>query len=144
MPAPVGTYDLNACTLMIGTFQVSGFGEGDGITIEPVEDAQVPTFGIGGAVAVSRSGVTAHNVTINVLTTSKSYKHLSDLLEAQFAETPIQALAFRLMDPGNGDSVSDSHFVFTARPAMSKGKTVASVDFKGVLPSPTIRRGADL
>jgi hypothetical protein len=142
--APLRTYDLARVNLVIGTFAISGFGDGDAIVIEPVESAGEVTHGADGDATFSRSNVKTHTVTISLMATSKAYKDLMGLYDVQRLEAPIAELPFLMQDEITGDLVRSRYFVFTDVPAITKSKTVSGVEIKGFINRPTIVYGANL
>ena len=144
MGAPLRTYDLGKVNLVIGSFAITGFGDGDAVTIEPVEAAGEVTHGADGEATFSRSNVKTHTVTISLMATSRAYKDLMDLYEVQRLEAPIAELPFLMQDEITGDLVRSRYFVFTDVPSITKSKTVSGVEIKGFITKPTIRYGASL
>lgn len=144
MSAPLRTYDLGKVNLVIGSFSITGFGDGDAVTIEPIEAVGEVTHGADGHATFSRSNVRTHTVTISLMATSKAYKNLMSLYEVQRLEAPIEELAFLMEDEITGDLVRSRYFVFTDVPGITKAKTVSGVEIKGVINNPTIKYGDSL
>ena len=144
MSAPLRTYDLKHVNLVVGSFSITGFGDGDAVTIEPVESVGEVTHGADGQATFSRSNVTTHTVTINVQATSRAYKDLMSLYATQKDEAPIEELPFLMEDEITGDLVRSRYFVFTDTPGITKAKSVSAAEIKGIINKPTIRYGASL
>lgn len=138
-----GTYDLTAVMLMIGGIQITGFADGDVITFTHPEALVEPTVGADGQVVMSKLANDHMECEITLLPTSESYPLLYELLVAQHPPgigTKIVPLAFLCEDTINGEQVSTSDAVFTARPDVSMGKTIGDRVFKMYLPN----AGADM
>lgn len=144
MSAPLRTYDLKRVNLVIGTFPITGFADGDAISIEPAESVGEVTHGADGDATFSRSNVTTHNVTINVQATSAAYKDLMGLYAVQRLQAPIEELPFLMEDEITGDLVRSRYFVFTDTPGITKAKSVSGAEIKGFINKPTIKYGVNL
>ncbi len=144
MATPLRTYDLKQVTLVVGTFSITGFADGDAVTIEPVESVGELTHGADGEATFSRTNVTTHTVTINVQSTSSAYKDLMALYAIQRLQSPIEELPFLMQDGITGDLVRSRHFVFTDVPGITKAKSVSAAEIKGFIAKPTIKYGVNL
>jgi hypothetical protein len=133
---PLKSYDLAKLLLIVGGYDISGFGEDGGVTLELGADRYEKTVGADGEVAVSANNDNTVIATINVMETSKAYRVLADLQRDQEDEEgALPALDFLMRDPINGDKVSDRYAVFMNKPAPSKGKKVGSREFRILLPN---------
>lgn len=133
---PLKSYDLSKILLIVGGYDISGFGEDGGVTFEIPSARYEDTVGADGEVAVSANNDNRMYAVINVMETSKAYKTLADLQKDQEAEDgALPALAFLMRDPINGDEVSDRYAAFMTKPAPSKGKKVGSREFRILLPN---------
>lgn len=144
MPGFTGSYDLNQCFLIIGSYRIDGFGDGDVISIEPRSDLGDVTVGADGSTAFYRNNNKVHDVKIVVLSTSKGHKNLAALLAAQAGEDEVSRLRFSFEDTLNGDKCVDKQALFKARPSLIRGTgQVGSVEYSIILPSPTLTYGAN-
>jgi hypothetical protein len=133
---PLKTYDLKKNILIVGGYDISGFGEDGGISYELGADRFEPTVGADGEVTVSANNNNSMVATIKLMETSKAYKVLADLQTAQEDEEgALPALPYLHRDPINGDKVSDRFAVFLNKPAPSKGKKVGEREFRILLPN---------
>ena len=144
MSNPLRTCDLKHVNIVVGTFSISGFGDGDALTIEPVESLGEMIHGADGHPTWSRSNVKTHTVTLNMQSTSTAYKNLMALCEAQQAEGAIEELPFLMEDEINGDFVRSRHFIFSDRPGFTKAKSVSAAEIKGFITQPTNKYGVNL
>jgi len=93
MSTPLKTYDLASVFLLIGGYQIGGFGEDGAVSFEygkPVASAKV---GGDGQAVVSRNNDYSMTATITVMESSKSYKDLFTLYSAQQEEEAFERLA---------------------------------------------------
>jgi hypothetical protein len=132
---PLKTYDLNAVYLLIGGYQIGGYGADGGIEVEWTSPIGEMTIGADGLGTFSRNNDASASVTITVMETSRSYRDLATLMQAQDAEESISALGFLLRDEVNGDEIAEEYPVFTDRPGVSKTKKAGERVFKLNLPS---------
>lgn len=139
-----GSYDLKQCFLVVGGIRIKGFGEGDVIKITPRADIGDVTVGAGGSVAFFRNNNNVHNAEVILLSTTKGYKQLYEMLQAQKAEEEISRLRFSLEDANNGDKVVDQNAIFMKEPEIVKGSGGApSYTFTIILPDPSRTGGAN-
>lgn len=132
---PLKTYDLRRVYLLIGGYQIGGYGADGGIELEWAEDIGEGVVGADGLGTFSRSNNKAATVTVTVMETSQSYRDLATLMATQEAETEISGLGFLLKDDINGDKVAEQYPVFLSRPGISKTKKAGERQFKLWLPN---------
>lgn len=135
MGKPVKTYDLTKVFLIVGGYRIGGFGESGGIEIEWSSGVAEPTVGADGEAAISRTNDNSAKVTITVMETSKSYRDLAELYQAQKGQDAVQRLEFLCEDTISGDKVTDQFAVFTAMPGISKARKVGERKFELFLPN---------
>jgi hypothetical protein len=132
--APLKTYDFARVVLVLGGYDISGYGEDGGVDVENAAVIAEDTVGADGDVTISRTNDARLYVTINVMETSRSYRDLALLQAAQEAQGEITALPFMLRDLNNGDQITSNNAVFLERPTSSKGRAVGERAFKLLLP----------
>jgi len=135
MSTPLKTYDLASVFLLIGGYQIGGFGEDGAVSFEygkPVASAKV---GGDGQAVVSRNNDYSMTATITVMESSKSYKDLFTLYSAQQEEEAFERLEFRMEDEINGDKVADQYCAFLELPAPNKARSASEREFKVFLPN---------
>jgi hypothetical protein len=135
MPTPIKTYDLASVYLIIGGYRIGGYGEEGGIEFEYGADIGETKVGADGQATFSRNNNDSMIVTITVMETSKSYKDLAALMQAQIDAETIEALAFLMEDEINGDKIRAAYATFLTRPTPNKGRTVGERAFKVFLPN---------
>lgn len=144
MPGYSGSYDLNQCFVIVGSYRIEGFGEGDVITIEPRADVGDVTVGADGTSAFYRNNNPVHDVKLILLSTSKGHKNLAAAFDAQNSEDEITRLRFSCEDTLNGDKVVEKNALFKSRPKIVRGAGgVSSAEWSIILPNPTITYGAN-
>jgi hypothetical protein len=129
------TYDLRRVILIIGGFEISGYDDDGAIEYENGAPIGEMTSGADGHATFSRNNDGTLTATISVKETSKSYRDLAGLLEAQEAQGEILPLPYMMRDLNNGDEVKAQYATFLERPVSSKGKGAGSRDFKIGLPN---------
>ena len=129
------TYDFRQVTLVIGGFDIGGYGDDGGIDVEWGADVGEMSVGIDGEATFSADNNESATVTITVKETSRSYRDLAGLYTTQKAQRPIEALNFLMRDAINGDEVKDRFAAFLSLPGMSKGKTAGERVFVLALPN---------
>lgn len=113
---------------------LSGYGSGGALDFEVVEDPYEATVGLDGAVAFSENLNEIVVVTITVLETTKAYRKLGRMAQAQREAAGLAGAPFFMADPNNGDEVSDDKAVFTSIPGPSKSGTAEDREFALTLP----------
>lgn len=147
MPTPLKTYDLlNGVDLILGGFDISGYGEDGAVEIEAAEDVATPSFSADGQATVSRTNNNALYVNITVRETSRSYRDLAGMWRTQENQTPIERLEFLLRDRINGDEVRDQYAAFLQVPTPSKAKAAGDRVFRLLLPNArsTMKLGSNI
>ena len=132
--------------ISIGGTRVTGFGEDDIVTIEPVTaEAMTSTQSADGdAQAYGVNVDNRHRVTLMLSAHSAARARLHDLRRTQQEADSgvIAALNFRFYDPSNGDKVVSRLCMFMNRPGMAAKKGGRDADeFILELPNPRITRG---
>ena len=134
-PFAPGYFSLPLCTLMIGPYTITGFGDGDVISFDPVTDVFGHEVGADGKTVVYSENDYRVNVTLIVTAQSGAYNTMGALLQAQQASGIPTPLPFYFVDPSTGTTISDSDFIFTKYPAMKFSKKDGSRTFGGLLPN---------
>jgi 5-hydroxyisourate hydrolase-like protein (transthyretin family) len=132
------TYDLKLVALIIGTETITGYGEDGGVEIEPNSDIAEATPGADGEYTLSRTNDKGHTATITVRETSRGYRILRELQQAQDLELKVAGLTFTMMDPISGETVSDDQAAFLTQPTMAKNREAGEREFTLLLPNPII------
>ena len=129
------TYNIKAVTAILGSFPLGGgYGEDGGLEFEWDADLFEVTVGADGETAYSRTNNDNVTLTITVMESSRAYKDLATLMQAQLLlvdnGAPIAPLNFSMYDPINGDSCASQYAVFLNRPAPSKSGTIGEREFR--------------
>lgn len=135
MPTSIKTYDLASVYLLVGGYRLGGFGEEGGIEFEYGADIGETKVGADGQATFSRNNNDSMTATITLMETSKSYRDLAALMQAQIDAETIEALSFRMEDEINGDKVSARYATFLTRPTPNKGRAAGERQFKIFLPN---------
>ena len=135
MGTPIKTYKLSNVYLLLGGYRIGGFGESGGVEFEYGADLGEATVGADGQTTFSYSNDNTMTATITVMETSKSYKDLAALMQAQVAQEVISRLEFLMNDEVNGDKISDKYATFVTRPTPNKAKKAGERVFKILLPN---------
>lgn len=131
------TYNLARVMLTVGGYEIGGY-EDDAITIEFSADIGEMSVSADGEYTFSVINDPGAAVTIRLRETSRGYRELATLMQAQESTTrtgPLADLDFRLNDLNSGDKVSDGQAVFTKRPSLSKAKGAGTREFGMFLPN---------
>jgi len=134
------TYNLATCFVAVGPVVVSGYSEDGGLEYEEGGDLFEDQVGSDGESVSSR--VNNHDVYCNIslMETSKAYRDLMLLLEAQLlavdAGTPITPLPFAMNCSSTGDTCLSLYTTFMARPPQTKGRTAGERVFRLKLNKP--------
>ena len=137
-------YDLSSVICTVAGVIVAGFAEEGGIDAQPMADRGEWTTGATGESVFSRSNNKDWTIEITCLETSKTYKQLAALMQAQdlamdgFTLVP---LPFLMIDQVNGDRIGAAGIVFLTSPGMNKAKKVGERVFKLGVPSPLVSFG---
>lgn len=142
------SYNPQQVRLSVGGFAVTGFANGSSITLEPVnETAAEFEYSLDGVnVQISQNVENGYILGFTLQPSSRSYKRLtSQQATQQEADAGVIAdLAVRFSDPHNGDSASDQQAYFLTRAKLGRGTKPDGVEFRILLPAPTLQFGADL
>lgn len=117
MPTPGKGHDLTRITLIVGGYDISGYGEGGAVTVEPLSAIMESSVGQDGQATYARTNDHRAKVTITVRQNSKAHKDLHALQVLQAAQPSPLDLDFLLLDPQTGERVSDSQVLFMERPS---------------------------
>ena len=137
-------WDIKRVYLVIGSYEITGFGAADAITIAPESDAVEHTAGADGEVAVSRTDANRHVVTINASQLSAGFRDLAALAKEQAAADTIEPLAFLARDLNTGTTYRSRYATFLNRPEIAFGKSAGEGEFKILLPDPDIEYGSTI
>lgn len=132
---PLKTYDFDRVLLIIGGFEISGYGDDGGIEYEYPSPVLEHGAGADGQVTVSRTNdnrVIAH---VTVKETSKAYRDLATLAKAQAAQPSIAPLPYLMRCVTTGDEMSDQYAAFLNVPTPSKARTAGDRVFDILLPN---------
>lgn len=117
--------NLDAVFVMVGSVIVSGFGQGDAITLQDVQPDLELVEGDSGLAIFVANNSKAKILTISLMQNSPSYKELHQLLQVQRATIKtgvLPRLPVEVFDPGNGDTVS-GEAAFISGTAFDKQKS---------------------
>ena len=136
-------YSPQAVQVYTSPYRITGFAGDTIITVSPVTaDDEHEVSVDGSAVVVNVSTDNRHIVTMTLMPESKGYKYLAEIRAEQRTELAeggaLTARAFRLYDPGNGDTVESDHMIIISRPELSMGSGRDPVEFRVLLPDPTL------
>lgn len=135
MSAPLKTYDFALVLLIIGGFEISGYGDDGGIDYEYPSASNEHGVGADGHVTVSRTNDNRMIAHVTVKESSKSYRDLAALERIQRAQPTILPLPFIMRCLTTGDEVSDQYAAFLQIPTPSKGKNATDRVFDILLPN---------
>lgn len=135
------TYDLKVVSLIIGTETITGYGEDGGMEIEPNSDIAEASPGADGEYTLSRTNDKGHTATVVVRETSRGYRILTELMQAQEQELKIAGYTFAMQDPISGERVTEDQAAFLTRPTIAKNREAGEREFTLLLPDPTILGG---
>lgn len=134
------SYDLSKVALTLAGVPLGGYGEDGGIEVEFQAPIHEVTVGADGLTVASKTNNTDAVATITLSESSAGYARLALLMKAQELN-PLPALvplAFMLLDPINGDTISTAFAIFIDRPTVSKGRTAGDRVFTIHLPGAAI------
>lgn len=119
MPTPAKSYDLTRVSLIIGGYNISGYGEGGAVSVEPLSPARESSVGQDGQPTYARTNDFRAKATITVRQNSRAHRDLHALQVAQdLAPVPADS-AFLLISADTGERISDSQAVFMERPTIA-------------------------
>ena len=133
-------YSLPDVTLNIGpcagktAINVSGYGEDGSITYETQANLHEYSVGADGLVVVSENHNMAVVVTIALRKQVTVYRLLAEMAQAQYDAQGLPECPYMMVDPHNGDEISDRQAVFLNSPDISKEKSQTDAEFQILLP----------
>lgn len=138
MIKPLKTYNIAGNTVIIGGYDLGGYGEDGGLEYEFAEDIGEMTVGALGDAAFSYNYNDLVFVNVTVMETTRTYRDLYTLLAAQLTALrqglPITPLNYFHQDANNGDLVTSAYAAFIQRPGPTKQRTVSERTFRLALP----------
>jgi hypothetical protein len=142
-------YSPQAVQVYTSPYRISGFAGDTIITVAPVTADDEHEVSVDGtSVALNVSSDNRHIVTMSLKPESAGYKYLAAIRADQRTEVAeggaIPARAFRLFDPSNGDIVESEHMIIISRPELVMGAGRDPVEFRILLPDPTIKLATSL
>jgi hypothetical protein len=132
---PLKTYDFSRVLLIVGGFEISGYGEDGGIEFEYPSDTLEHVAGADGQVTVSRTNDNRMIAHITVMETSRAYRDLATLARTQAAQLAIGPLPFLMRCLTTGDEVPEQFAAFIQLPTPNKAKTAGERVFDILLPN---------
>ena len=149
MADTLGVHNLAAIIFQVAGIRIQGTGD-EGIVIEAVTEDNVTTqvSADGDLVTVEGVNDSRWRARVSTFQTSAAYKNLHDLKVAQDAAMKAGTPAFNrrcfYKDPGTGDRVVANQCIIENTPPINGQKTAQTVEWRIILVSPTIARGASL
>lgn len=142
-------YSPGAVQVFLSPYRIKGFSGDTIITVSPVTaDDEHEVSVDGSAVVVNVSTDNRHIVTMTLHPESQGYQRMTAIRAAQRTEVEeggeLTARAFRLYDPSNGDTIESEHATIISRPDITMGKGRDGVEFRVLLPDPTVSLGGGL
>jgi len=142
-------YTPQAVQVYLSPYRITGFAGDTIISVSPVTADDEHEVSVDGtAVVLNVSTDNRHIVTMTMMPESKGYKYLADIRAEQRAELAeggaLTARAFRLYDPSNGDAVESDYAIIISRAEISMGSSRDPVDFRLLLPDPTLTMASAL
>lgn len=132
------SYGIAGSTVILGGFDLGGYGEDGGLEYEFASDIGEMTVGSLGDTVFSHNFNDLVFVNITVLESTKTYRDLFGLMNAQLLlmrqGLPILPLNWYHLDAFNGDLVKCPYPTFVQRPGPSKKKKVSERVFRLALP----------
>jgi len=138
------SWDLKRVFLVIGAFEITGFGPDDAMTLAPNGERATHQTGADGETTASKSNDRSHILTVNVMQTGAGFRDLAALAKAQDEAEGIPVLAFMIRDLNTGTTVRSRYATFLTYPELAFGKEAGSVEFQIMLPSPEIEIGSSI
>ena len=147
MTTTARSYDPNGVQIFVSPYAIKGLKGDTPVTIAPVtsdDEHEISTDGA--SFVLNRSRDNRYLVTLAMDPGSTGYRQLYEIWVEQNADEAgaIPARAFRLYDPMNGDVIESDVAVIVSRPEIALGAARDAVEFRIVLPNPTIKLGEDL
>lgn len=141
-------YNLAAVQVTVGDFRVTGWAEGDAVSLAPMADiAESKASADGSHVSVSRINDPRWECSLMVARGTSAFRLLIEALQAQLTASDsgsVAALAFQVYDPVSGDKITEANARFTRYPDLPFGASAGEAEFKLLLPSPKIIGGANV
>jgi|GEM_PF-3360294 hypothetical protein len=136
-------YAPKAVQVFLSPYRIQGFSGDTIVTVSPVTaDDEHEVSVDGSAVVLNVSSDNRHIVTMTLHPESTGYKYLAEIRAEQRTEVEeggaLTARAFRLTDPSNGDTWESDHAIIISRPDVSMGSGRDGVEFRVLLPDPTV------
>lgn len=143
------SYSPGAVQVYVHPYRITGFSGDTIITVAPVTaDDEHEVSADGKAIAINASMDNRHIATLTLSPESKGYKYLAAIRDEQRTEIAeggaLTARAFRLYDPSNGDTIESEFAHIISRPEIAMGSAREGVEFRILLPDPTIKLGGAL
>ncbi len=142
--SPLRGFSINAILLNIGGVPISGFGDGDVITFDPVPQGEMVS-GSDGLTVFCYKNQSWKGVKIKLMQHSKAYTVLMGLLDTQKAlfksSSALLPTPFSYVDPSTGTFVTSAYTVFLEIPGFSVGEQPGHVEFSIAIGTPLESRG---
>jgi len=141
----VKLYDLKNVVCTVGGVTISGYGEEDAVRFEWLSERVEQILLVDGSVVAARSNDRRLLAIVTLMQTSSAIPLLRAQFELQHGLAAVAAggllpLPFYLVDPGLGDYVSGSG-LFLNEPNFGKGRQIGEIEYRLLLPSPTVQLG---
>lgn len=127
MTCPIGTFDaasvIVAVTFEGTTTRITGFGDGDYVTVEPATEKATVQTGADGSHIANFTANNGHNIVLNTQAQSASNAYLKQLcdLRAQFE--------ISISSPDTGESGYSTCAIITNSPGFAFGETAGNRDW---------------
>lgn len=132
------SYAHQAVVVTVGGFPISGFADGEFIQVEAMGENITRTKGAD-ATTFNLAGDDDLQVTMRLLAHHQGYKYLYDLYVAQRAAMRtagvVAPLAFYMLDPSNGSTITSQYTYFLSHITESKGVEEAVIEVVIALPN---------
>lgn len=140
MPVIGKSYSLAGVILNIGGFDVTGYGPDGGIAFNAPNDLGEWTASADGKDgAWSMINDDSLEVVLTLMSTSRAYTFLAQQMTLQRAAQrqglPTPPVSFYMLDPQNGDLVTDLYTFFKTNPVMTKESSISAVEMTMLLPN---------
>ena len=119
------TYSSKEVSILAGTAEIKGYGDGDFVSIEMVEDAFTVISGADGEATWSQNPSTLSTVTITLMSSSPSNDVLS-ALHITDRSTGLGTFPLFIKDNSGRDLFVSDAARITKMPTITKGKEVGS------------------
>jgi hypothetical protein len=133
-------YSLPDVTLNIGpcldhtAINVTGYGEDGSIEYEKQAQKYEYTVGADGLVVVKENHNMAEVVTLSLRKQAAAYARLAAMARAQYEAQGLPPCPYIMVDPNNGDEISDPQAEFLDAPTLNKTKSESDGEFSILLP----------